>query len=189
MSHDELLRRKILSKGLCKEDMDSLVIIVVVVLVVWFVVSSRQESYGYTEDQLLKYTSVLGAPPTYVKAVFSPRSAYVLPQDQQTIRGSPWDTVSKALRNPTVMFNNNTALEWRKNKMDTCSAYNTPIAPRSQQDCPDSSFAFMTDMSRFIPGAKYAGCMQTGASSDPWCYSKPNGTYVPWWERIATNSP
>lgn len=161
--------------------------VLVVLLSVLLMKAESEETYGYTEDQLMKYTTVLGAPYPSVPAVFAPSSAYMLPQ-QGMIPGSPWATVSKSLKYPTVSFANNN-LDWRQLASSTCASYNTPIAPRSQQDCPDSSFAFMTDMSRFIPGAKYAGCIQTGHSSEPWCHSKPDGTYEPWWERIAANSP
>ena len=159
----------------------------VILVIVGLVLKKQEESFGYTEDQLLKYQSVLGAPSPSVPAVFVPTSTHLLPQ-QGFEPGSRWANVTQALKYPTLNTTN-FHLDWKSEARSTCSAYNTPIAPRSQQDCPDSSFAYVTDMSRFIPGAKHSGCIQTGNSSSPWCYSQPNGKYEPSWERIAANSP
>ena len=72
--------------------------------------------------------------------------------------------------------------------MSMCQEYNTHTGkPKQQQDCPDSSFTFVSDMSVHVPGAKWSGCIQLG--DYPYAYSDLEGKYHPHWAKIYTTSP
>lgn len=54
------------------------------------------------------------------------------------------------------------------------------LGPEANQgcQCPDSSFTFVDDLSRFVPNAPAVpSCIQLKES--PYCYSLPNGKYKP----------
>ena len=121
-----------------------------------------------------------------VEAIYKPDTYNVLPQ-QGLIPDTPWQQVSSHMTNPTRSFNNN-FLDWRSIASSTCASHNGSIAPRSQQDCPDSSFTYVTDMGRLVAGAKGPGCIQLGISSQPFCYSDKQGNYHPWWDKLKVSS-
>lgn len=141
----------------------------------------------YTERQLLKFDTVRGAPSNRAPAVYAPTSLYVLPQININ-SNTPWGQVTTHMVNPTRTINNR-YLDWKSIAQSTCSTYSGSIAPRSQQDCPDSSFTFVTDMGRLVGGASGPGCIQLGTSSQPHCYSDSQGNYQPWWAKINASSP
>ena len=115
---------------------------------------------------------------------------YLLPQ-KGFVEGSDWQKISHS------MFLNDEKpylvpwYDWRGQMKAQCSFNNAPIAPRTPQDCPDSSYTYVTDMSKFIPGAKpgIGGCIQLGEGSQNFCYSDPEGKYHPWWDKINVTSP
>jgi len=77
--------------------------------------------------------------------------------------------------------------DWKRNKRATCASYNTDTPPRKQQDCPDTSFSYVSDMSQYIPGAKGGGCIQLGIDAQNWCWTT-DGNYDVWWDKVATQS-
>lgn len=146
-----------------------------------------KESFNTLPARFNAVTSILGQPSLPIAVQYAPSSTHLLPQ-QGLVVGSPFDIVSNRLKYPTIS-NNNMILDWRAQDESICSGYNAVIGPRSQQDCPDSSFSYTTDLSRFIPGANHGGCIQLGYSSQPFCYSTPSGNYKPWWEKLEASSP
>ena len=85
-------------------------------------------------------------------------------------------------------------LDWRTNAIATCSRNNAeiPRPPRSTQDCPDSSFAYVNDLSYYV-GAKNSpsipGCIQLNNLDDPFCYNDAEGKYKPWMLKNKLISP
>lgn len=72
-----------------------------------------------------------------------------------------------------------------------CSSYNQDQGPRQQQDCPDSSFTYVNDLTRVTGRLEhhFASCVQAKRGNNPWCYSLPDGTYVPNWDMYVAVSP
>lgn len=156
--------------------------IAIVVLLVFSLVMKPQESFkNVAFNPLLKYSTGLRV----VKEGIEPTQQYALPQEGAKGR---FAEVSKLLT-ATTKSNIVNPLDWKGQAEATCSSYNGSIAPRTPQDCPDSSFSFVTDLSRIVPGQHHAGCIQLGASSSPYCYSKPDGTYEPWWQKLTNSTP
>ena len=81
--------------------------------------------------------------------------------------------------------------DWQANMQSICSSYDAPIAPRTPQDCPDTSFSYVTDLSKFVKDVPkgQGGCIQLGRDSQNFCYSDKRGKYHVWWEKVATQSP
>ena len=87
-------------------------------------------------------------------------------------------------------------VDWTAKYYGICSKYNPPpvsshptlddfkygekpVYPQSEQDCPDSSFTFTTDMSKLIKGAAaISGCAQL-VNNTAYCYSNEEGKYLP----------
>ena len=44
-------------------------------------------------------------------------------------------------------------------------------------NCPDSSFSYTDDLSRFVPGMKGPGCAQLKTIEYPYCYSAGKGKF------------
>jgi hypothetical protein len=71
-----------------------------------------------------------------------------------------------------------------------CAAYGKIKPPTSQEDCPDSSFDFVdAQHMKVYTGQTTPSCMQLRALNYPNCYSKPDGTFTPWWFALDTTSP
>jgi hypothetical protein len=62
------------------------------------------------------------------------------------------------------------------------------VLPTSDRDCPDSSFTFVSDLSRFVPGQTGSGCIQLKSIEYPFCYSDSNGNYKPNYYKIEHTS-
>ena len=85
---------------------------------------------------------------------------------------------------------------WLANKTYQCSTYNNKdgLSPTQPQDCPDSSFTYVDDMSYFVPSirdnptSKYPGCIQLKINSN-YCYSNPYGEYIPNVDVLEQQSP
>jgi len=113
---------------------------------------------------------------------------YLLPQTGM-VDNSRWQQVSQSyVMDPSKPFNI-PWYDWPAQKRSQCRAYNTDIAPRSPQDCPDTTFTYVTDMSKFVPGVKGGGCIQLGIDSDAFCHSDEKGKYHPWWAKIQVSTP
>lgn len=87
--------------------------------------------------------------------------------------------------------------KWMEPYFTECSKYDVTISPEKEEiypidpacsalgaqanqgcQCPDSSFTFVDDLSRFVPGAPAVpSCIQL--KDIPYCYSLPNGKYKP----------
>lgn len=113
---------------------------------------------------------------------------YLLPQTG-VVQGSSWQKVSHSMQLDPSKPYNIPWYDWPAKMKSQCRGYNAPVAPRSPQDCPDTSFTYVTDMSKFIPGAKGGGCIQLGIDSDAFCYSDDQGQYHPWWSKIQVSTP
>ena len=108
-----------------------------------------------------------------------------------------WETVTQSIRQsppqpPSVDAPNLTRwYDWRGNKQATCASYNSPYPPRSPQDCPDSSFSYVTAMSKYIPHAVGGGCIQLGHDAQNWCWTDEasQGQYDVWWDKVSTQTP
>jgi len=71
-----------------------------------------------------------------------------------------------------------------------CSAFGRIVPPSRQEDCPDSSFDFVdAQHMKIYTGDDAPSCMQLRALNYPNCYSKPDGTFAPWWFALETTSP
>jgi hypothetical protein len=80
--------------------------------------------------------------------------------------------------------------DWRENAKKVCSYYDSELPPRTDKDCPDSSFSYVHDLSGIVAGAPSTpACIQLGYSSEPFCYSTPSGAYVPWFDKLEVTSP
>lgn len=121
-----------------------------------------------------------------MKATQQP-NPYMLPQ-VGFVEGSDWQKMTHS------MFLNDSKpylvpwYDWRGQMQAQCSANNAPIAPRTQQDCPDSSYSYVTDLGKFIPGAVGGGCIQLGQDAQNYCYSDQKGQYHVWWDKVNATS-
>lgn len=102
---------------------------------------------------------------------------------------SPWMNVLSNFQTNDNERNNTYLLDFPQQRHNECSYYDGPYAPRTPQDCPNSSFDFVTDMSKYVTGENHAGCMQLGPTSIPYCYSDAKGKYQPWKLRLQAYSP
>lgn len=122
------------------------------------------------------------------------QTTYALPQIG-FVPDSPWAKFSQGMRlnppPPPSIYSPglNPWYNWQANMSSQCSANDAPFAPRTQQDCPDSSYTYVTDMSQFVPNVQGGGCIQLGIGSQNFCYSNEQGKYQPWWEKINVQTP
>ena len=80
--------------------------------------------------------------------------------------------------------------DWRENAKAVCSSYDRELPPRTDTECPDSSFSYVDNLAGIVAGVlSTPGCIQLGYSSEPFCYSTPSGAYVPWFEKLEVTSP
>jgi hypothetical protein len=100
------------------------------------------------------------------------------------VPNSPWMNVLSNFQLNDGLGDNTYLLDFPQQRKNECAYYNGPYAPRTPQDCPNSSFDFITDMSKYIPGSKHAGCIQLGTTSIPYCYSDAQGKYKVWNKRL-----
>ena len=90
---------------------------------------------------------------------------------------------------PTTSFVTTTTVgDWVNQSKNLCSAYNTIQAPSDEMSCPDSSFTFVDNLGRFVPGVNHPGCIQLTRQGVN-CYSHADGTYSPWWQKVLLKSP
>jgi hypothetical protein len=54
-----------------------------------------------------------------------------------------------------------------------------PYIPTRSGDCPDSSFTFVNNLGKWVPGAKGSGCIQLKTISYPFCYNSSPGKFTP----------
>ena len=83
-------------------------------------------------------------------------------------------------------------LDWRTNARKTCSRHDALRPPRSPQDCPDSSFAFVNNLSYYVGpenSPSIPGCIQLNNLDDPFCYNDAGGKYKPWMLKNKLISP
>ena len=113
---------------------------------------------------------------------------YVLPQTG-VVQGSTWQKVSHSIQMDPSKPYNIPWYDWPARMKSQCRGYDAPVAPRSPQDCPDTSFTYVTDMSKFVDGVKGGGCIQLGIDSDAFCYSNEEGKYQPWWSKVQVSTP
>ena len=76
---------------------------------------------------------------------------------------------------------------WKENAKNKCKTYNNGLIPKNLQSCPDSSFDFVTDLTRYIKGANYGGCIQLKDNNYPNCWSDDKGNYSPWFQKLELN--
>ena len=140
--------------------------------------TSKKESYNALYDSVaapLQGVNFQISP----KPIIWPESMYTFPQTG-SVKGSSWNTLSKSLKTSGVKSLNTSYLAFAEQRNNICSSYDGAIAPRAPQDCPNSSFSYMTDLSKYIPGAKWGGCIQLGNIDYPYCYSDDKGKYHVW---------
>jgi hypothetical protein len=66
--------------------------------------------------------------------------------------------------------------DWTRKYIRQCESYNRSSPPLMVQDCPDSSFTFVSDLRAFVPNAEpIPGCIQLKDS--PFCFSTSTGKY------------
>jgi hypothetical protein len=115
---------------------------------------------------------------------------HMLPQTVPTT--APFGLVSSNLtKNNTLAFNVKYPDVFTQKKAE-CSSYdefNAGLPPRNIQSCPNTSFSYVTDLNRYIPGAYHGGCIQLDRLSDGFCFSGEDGKYKPWWDKILKTSP
>ena len=83
-------------------------------------------------------------------------------------------------------------LDWRTNARKTCSRHDALRPPRSPQDCPDSSFAFVNNLSYYVGpenSPSIPGCIQLNNLDAPFCYNDARGKYKPWMLKNKLISP
>lgn len=114
---------------------------------------------------------------------------HLLPQTLSP--SSPFGLVSSNLTTDTLAFNVKYP-DVINQKRAECSSYNdfnAGLPPRNIQSCPNTSFSYVTDLNRYIPGEYHGGCIQLDRQSDGFCYSGADGKYKPWWDKILNTSP
>jgi hypothetical protein len=82
--------------------------------------------------------------------------------------------------------------DYREEATAICDTYNDPSVPppSKQEDCPDSSFAFVAaPLTKVYVGEDHPSCMQIQPLAYPNCYSDSQGKYKPWFNKIDAFSP
>jgi hypothetical protein len=117
-----------------------------------------------------------------------PVRQHMFPQ-QDVLPASKWGQVSANMYKQAPAMLAGRYLSFPNQDVNICSSHDGFVAPRAQQDCPDSSFDFVTDVSPFVAGQQGSSCIQLGIQDYPFCYSDPRGKYHPNWTKIKVSSP
>jgi len=117
-----------------------------------------------------------------------PVRQHMFPQTD-VVPGSKWGQVSAGLYEDAPLMLAGRYLSFPNQAINICSSHDALVAPRAQQDCPDSSFDFVTNVAPYVKGQTGGSCIQLGIQNYPFCYSDAAGKYHPNWTKIRVTSP
>ena len=104
------------------------------------------------------------------------------------VRGA---ALERYVANDTIVFPR--LYDYKQEAVGLCDLHNKGRKiqpPRSDMDCPDSSFSFVpAELMKIYTGEDHPGCIQLQEMSYPNCYSDASGRYHPWIAKIDAMNP